>query len=266
MRRLAQGIAAALAMAAVVPGTASAAVYAVSVTGITNFDLEGGTVSGWTFSQNMALNDGQVDANGALMDAAPACINCSYDNDFFRHGPAASNFSYGDTQIVSSDITGGAGEAYAIAETNVTGTSMGSALATNSMTALLDVATTGTVSFSFDVLSYLRVLSSAYGGNGFASMDVTISISQDGTQVWNYAPLALNRNIGPGDQIISIGDTPFTGTPFTSSTDLGAGEYSLAISMKQEVTAISEVPVPAAVWLLGSGLLGLVAVARRRVA
>jgi hypothetical protein len=77
--------------------------------------------------------------------------------------------------------------------------------------------------------------------------------------------LALNRNIGPEDQIVSIGDTPFTGTTFTSSTDdLDAGTYSLAISMKQEVTAISEVPVPAAVWLLGSGLLGLVAVARRR--
>lgn len=258
MRRLAQGITAALAMAAIVPGTASAAMYAVSVTSITNFGLEGGTVSGWTFSQNMALNDDAVVANGALLDADPACIYCSYNNDFTSHGPAALNFSYGDTRIVSSDITGGVGEAYAIAETSVTGTSFGSALATNSMTALLNVAATGNVSFGFDVLSYLQVLSSGYGGNGFASMDVTISISKGGAQVWNYDPSELNRNIGPGDQTVSIADA------FTGSTGLDAGLYSLAISMKQEVTAVSEVPVPPAMWLLGSGLIGLVAVARRR--
>lgn len=248
-----------LAALVAMPAVSSASVYAVSVTGITNFDLNGGTVSGWTFSQNMALNDNQVVANGAVMDALPACVNCAYNNSFASHGAAASSYSYGDTLIQSSNIVGGTGEAYAIAETNVTGSSHGSALATNSMTASLNVGTGGSnVSFSFDVLSYMAVVSSAYGGGGFSSMNVTISISQGGTTLWNYAPLDLNRNIGPGDQVVSINDN------YGGSVFLNQGSYSLAISMKQDVNATSVVPVPAAAWLLGSGLIGLVGVARRK--
>lgn len=248
-----------LAAFSATPAVSFASIYAVSVTGISNFDLNGGSVSGWTFSQNMALNDNDVVANGALMDALPACINCAYNNNFTSHGAAASNYSYGDTLIQSTNIVGGAGEAYAIAETNVTGTSFGSALATNSMTATLSVGSGGSnVSFSFDVLGYMAVLSSAYGGAGFSSMNVTISISQGGTTLWNYASLDLNRNIGPGDQVVSINNT------FGDSVFLNAGLYSLAISMKQEVSATSAVPVPAAAWLLGSGLIGLVGVARHR--
>ncbi len=54
-----------------------------------------------------------------------------------------------------------------------------------------------------------------------------------------------------GDGIPGIGfiDGPFTTVPFTASFD-----FSTAV------------PIPAAVWLLGSGLLGLVAVARRKKA
>ena len=50
-----------------------------------------------------------------------------------------------------------------------------------------------------------------------------------------------------------------------SSSDVGAfGMNTPAYFAIDNLTAVSAVPVPAAVWLFGSGLLGLVAVARRR--
>jgi len=50
-----------------------------------------------------------------------------------------------------------------------------------------------------------------------------------------------------------------------SSSDSGAfGINTPAYFAMDNLTAVSAVPVPAAVWLFGSGLLGLVAVARRR--
>jgi hypothetical protein len=50
-----------------------------------------------------------------------------------------------------------------------------------------------------------------------------------------------------------------------SSSDVGAfGMNTPAYFAIDNLTTVSAVPVPAAVWLFGSGLLGLVAVARRR--
>ena len=53
----------------------------------------------------------------------------------------------------------------------------------------------------------------------------------------------------------------------TGSEDLGANTQRLSFTRGQEqiiVDVATTVPVPAAVWLFGSGLLGLVGIARRR--
>jgi len=58
-----------------------------------------------------------------------------------------------------------------------------------------------------------------------------------------------------------IGGSPLIDGPFVGlnvNFDIGSG-HSLTL------TNISSVPVPAAVWLFGSGLLGLIGVARRKV-
>lgn len=64
-----------------------------------------------------------------------------------------------------------------------------------------------------------------------------------------YAPLAATRG-SPG-----LIDGPFQGIALYM--DIGSGN-------SMYVTSISSVPVPSALWLLGSGLLGLIGVARRK--
>jgi hypothetical protein len=48
--------------------------------------------------------------------------------------------------------------------------------------------------------------------------------------------------------------------PMLTSSGVGAGADMTGVS----VTTVSAVPVPAAVWLFGSGLIGLAGVARRK--
>ena len=64
------------------------------------------------------------------------------------------------------------------------------------------------------------------------------------------APGSFNFEVTPGDYFVS-----FFGFADVSAPELG--QYGIEIS---------QIPVPAAVWLFGSGLLGLVGIARRRKA
>lgn len=66
------------------------------------------------------------------------------------------------------------------------------------------------------------------------------------------APLAATANTMGLD-----GTTPFPG--FRGFINIGSGN-------SMHVTSVSNIPIPAAVWLFGSGLLGLVGVARRKKA
>lgn len=243
-----------------VPVSAQASTYAVSIADITNFTLTGGTVNSWTFSQDMAINGATVLAGGAMLDAPASCATCGYSNSFMAHGNIGNDYSYGDALISNPTITG-AGAAAAIAETYVSGGNTGAAFASNSMTAFLTVGASGSVNFNFDVLSYLTVMVTTAGDFGTAKMTVGMSITPMGgsTAIWSLQPTALNVFAGPGNQTYNVNQH------FNGLANLIAGNtYMLNISMTQEVSATSAVPVPAAAWLLGSGLLGLLGVARRR--
>ncbi len=70
----------------------------------------------------------------------------------------------------------------------------------------------------------------------------------------SYAPLAATSNsLGFGPE------TPFYGV--AAYFDIGSGN-----SLHVTGYSVSAVPIPAAVWLFGSGLLGLIGVARRKKA
>jgi hypothetical protein len=66
--------------------------------------------------------------------------------------------------------------------------------------------------------------------------------------------------------LTNIFNTPLTGTEFIFSNpnDQGGSDVSNEYQFYIGAMEVTAVPIPAAVWLFGSGLLGLVAVARRR--
>lgn len=105
-----------------------------------------------------------------------------------------------------------------------------------------------------------------YGGYTIAQGPAPIA-----TTTWNTTPLCSTANplnscmgvnpsgVGPLTNDL-IGGSPMIDGPgvgLSVNLDIGSGNSMI-------VTGISSVPVPPAVWLFGSGLLGLVGVARRR--
>jgi len=244
------------------PVISNASTYAISTTSIDNFSVSGGLVSGWTFSQNMAINGTTVLANGDSLNAPASCINCTYDDSFMPHGIGAS-FTYSDALISSTDLNGGTGAASSIAEIYSGNGISGSATSSNSMMGLLDIADTGTVTFNFDVNYYLEVLTSN-SDSGYANMSFDLGLYAFGSNVNlldSDAAASMFLGIGPTNGLAD------TGTSGSVAIDLAAGSYNLDIEMTQNVaTTVSAVPVPAAVWLFGSGLIGLAGFARRKKA
>ncbi len=66
------------------------------------------------------------------------------------------------------------------------------------------------------------------------------------------APGSFKFDAAPGEYFVS-----FFG--FAKPSRISLGQYGI------EISRVSAVPVPAAVWLFGSGLLGLIRIARRKV-
>ncbi len=240
--------------------TTHASTYAVSTTSVDNFLLTGASVTGWTFSQVMATSDGVTEAFADNSDPAAACVGCGYNNSFVSHGSSTSPYSYSDALISDSDITtASGGSASAIAEVYAANGVNGSGLASNSMTALI-TATNSTITVSFDISSYLKV-TVTNGDIGFASRSMEVTLSDmSNAVIGSISPFDLG--IGPNDALDNLNQT---GNVFNFTGLTSGFQYKLNISMDQQVFSnVQPVPVPAAAWLFGSGLMGLVAVARRR--
>ena len=109
------------------------------------------------------------------------------------------------------------------------------------------------------------IIAASYDMNDVFIADITLSAN-------NYFKLAVTRDGGTSwiadtgwDQ---IGADSYM-IEFNTPTGCGAhGQGEMECRTKASIVAIDlqPIPVPAAVWLFGSGLLGLAAVARRRAA
>ena len=274
----------AVTSAASVPAFASS--YAVSINQITNFSMSAtsGSISPFTFtfSNDAAALNNVGASNVNSTDAAGACVGsaCSgWQNLFANHSGVTTGFSYGDAQILSlPTLSGGLGAASAIGETRAT-VGVGYGTGSNALMASFNVVTAGTqLHFDFDANLIMQTILGAgdLGAAASSSMQITINGPSGYQFLWtpNGAtggiaggsevsdPFSLNQGIGGTSSFSAASSSP----GFNASTaGLAAGFYSMNITMTQTAN-VSAVPVPAAAWLLGSGLVGLVAVARRRTA
>lgn len=261
-----------------VSGGACASSYAVSYNTISGFSLAfgggAGNLSPFTLSVDASVTTYGLDGGLNMKDAPAACLNCVYSNSFTSHG-SATEYAYGDAQIVSRNVLAGIGAASSIGEIsafNSTGLSGGS----NTMLASFSVSgSPGTVNFDFQSVPYMNTLLAPGGVSANANQLMFISISQGSTKIFEWRPdgaagnvlggveksdpFALNSSIG-GSASFNPGSGYFEAT----TNSLAPGTYSLQITMANYVSASSTtvVPLPAAVWLFGSGLLGLVGLAR----
>jgi len=110
----------------------------------------------------------------------------------------------------------------------------------------------------------------AYGSNpvGATSGSFTVSNNNgDQTTVTNgpYFTLAYNDGVTGWRQADGVSCSTSTDTCHLTWSGTNSGGTILGVDLKQTVPP-SAVPVPAAVWLFGSGLIGLVGVARRKTA
>lgn len=271
----------ALVGAAGLPGGAWASSYAVSYNTISGFNLTfGGGAGGltpFTFSVDAALTTYGVDAGLSMMDAPAACVNCAYNNSFTSHG-TATEYAYGDAMIANANVQGGVGAASSIGEVSAFN-SAGLAVGSNTMTASFTISgTPGTVSFGFLSSPYMNTMLASGGVSANANQLMSVSIYKGLTNVFSWQPDGVLGNAFGGTESAD----PFTlnsslaanalfapgsGNFAAATNSLSTGTYSLKITMANYVNATSAtvIPLPAAAWLFGSGLVPLLVFSRCKI-
>ena len=218
-------------------------------------------VSSYDSSASVALTLNDVtDATGAQVTTGWSVDAFGSGTvDFFESGDASAT---GTISVVDPAVSMSILDSI-LQSTTASGTATNGIAETFTFSDLaIDVANTSgqdlTFSFGFDIIA----LASASGD--LASANATVDMLDD----FGFVDILAIASAGVGVQLAAdaTGDASQSGViEFT----LLAGDFnSMSISgfIDSNGTAESVIPVPAAVWLFGSGLLGLVGVARRKQA
>ena len=236
-----------------------------------------------------------VDATGGYMDQTPISSTLTYDDN------SGTGFS-GDMTIADFDTFGSTAKIYNITLERVSGTNLilGNMLADWNVNYGMPLSMVWDATGLFnaidiglqagDVISGTNL---KRGGNIIADVGSATPAS-DGMPYSNYDPLtdsydSGNLNQGPAPLAITtlntsilcipgvdcIGNTLSGGTNFTDDGIAGSPmidgpftniniNFDIGSGNSLEVLNVSTVPLPGAIWLFGSGIIGLAGLARRK--
>ena len=129
------------------------------------------------------------------------------------------------------------------------------------------------VTFTYDTVTPSSFTGSAYisGFGDFAANNFTFD-SKNNTYLFFSAPVVEGQTTSSLHLFGSFYDySPsifsFSSSSYAIGTSFGAPHFDVVLDNLSAVTTpVSTVPVPAAVWLFGSGLIGLIGFARRKKA
>ncbi len=225
------------AHAAIVDADAKMTGFSVSTTGSATFDFTFG-VSDW-FTAEALANDFTVwsvaDSDAGSSYAEAAALSLPAD------GTTAESLAVSDALDIGASSAASALDA-------------GDAAATTTGEMGYEVSGTGLVTLTFDVELFNSITGAT--GSEFASSAVTVSDSFSG----EFSELAIDSDGFGGD----IFDDLFDSISFSFDVD-GFDEGFLYVeTFALADTGVAPVPVPAAAWLFGTGLMALGAIARRR--
>lgn len=218
----------------------------------------------------MAVSTYDASASFSLTLTDVSCVGCTWDVTASGSGDALFSTS-GDATATGSTSVIDPAVSMSILDT-ITQSSISSGTASNgfaSTDALTDLNILVSnnsgqdVTFSFDYSIVLDAFADASAPGDFADASATVDFLDNSGVVDIFASTDALAEIPL--QLLATG----TGTVFDSGTftfTLADGQTNLISGFVDSFGSASAVPVPAAVWLFGSGLLGLVGVARRKQA
>jgi hypothetical protein len=179
----------------------------------------------------------------------------------FISGSSASSLQWGIT--AGSSFGTGPGSSIIIATgTGASADSDSYSIAKSSLPAAI-----GTAGLAGDVANLVLQNTDGSGANATLNGIIGTPSSKSGTNItyYGYFPNQSGASLTTSQTLYAI--TGQTGQPNAASFSLGTAALSgtgAGLELSFTKNGGSTVPLPAAVWLLGSGLLGLAGVARRR--